>query len=226
LFADQAKIEAWLAKPKVKKLKNDPALKLGNSIVQNYFEKVKPIHSVLNNRLDSLYTIYMAALMEVLPDDRIYFPDANSTLRISYGQVEGYAASDAVDYGYYTTLEGIMAKYVPDNYEFDVPEKLRKLYAKKDYGIYGHDGEMRVCFIASNHTTGGNSGSPALDANGNLIGLNFDRVWEGTMSDIMFDPEKCRNIMVDLNYVLFIIDKFAGADHLIKEMKLVQNESE
>lgn len=115
-----------------------------------------------------------------------------------------------------------MQKYVPGDYEFDVPEKLRQLYATKDYGIYGHNGVMPVCFIASNHTTGGNSGSPVLDAYGNLIGLNFDRVWEGTMSDINYDASICRNIMVDIRYVLFIVDKYAGATHLIKEMSLVK----
>ena len=115
-----------------------------------------------------------------------------------------------------------MQKYIPGDYEFDVPEKLRQLYEKKDYGRYGKNGVMPVCFIASNHTTGGNSGSPALDAYGNLIGLNFDRVWEGTMSDINYDASICRNIMVDIRYILFIVDKFAGATHLIKEMNLVK----
>jgi len=114
-----------------------------------------------------------------------------------------------------------MEKYKPGDYEFDVPEKLIDLYRKKDYGPYGVQGRQPVCFIAANHTTGGNSGSPALDAHGNLIGLNFDRVWEGTMSDINYDSAICRNIMVDIRYVLFIIDKFAGADHLIQELKLV-----
>ena len=121
-----------------------------------------------------------------------------------------------------TTLDGVMEKYIPGDYEFDVPAKLISLYHKKDYGRYGENGKMPVCFIATNHTTGGNSGSPALDAYGNLIGLNFDRVWEGTMSDINYDPSICRNIMVDIRYVLFIVDKFAGATHLIDEMKLVQ----
>ena len=114
-----------------------------------------------------------------------------------------------------------MQKYQPGDYEFDVPEKLRQLHADKDYGQYAEDGKMPVCFIGSNHTTGGNSGSPAIDAHGNLIGLNFDRVWEGTMSDINYDPSICRNIMVDIRYVLFITDKFAGAGHLVDEMKLV-----
>ena len=118
-------------------------------------------------------------------------------------------------------MDGIMEKYIPGEYEFDVPQKLRSLYAAKDYGEYGVNGKMPVCFIATNHTTGGNSGSPALDAYGNLIGLNFDRAWEGTMSDINYDPSICRNIMVDIRYVLFIVDKFAGEERLINEMKIV-----
>jgi hypothetical protein len=126
-----------------------------------------------------------------------------------------------VKYDYYTYLDGVMEKYVPGDYEFDVPKKIRELYKNKDYGQYGKSGKLPVCFIATNHTTGGNSGSPALDGYGNLVGLNFDRAWEGTMSDINYDPSICRNIMVDIRYVLFIIDKYAEASHLIKEMKLV-----
>jgi hypothetical protein len=139
--------------------------------------------------------------------------------------VNGYHARDAVSYDYYSYLDGVMEKYKPGDYEFDVPLKLRQLYANKDYGQYGKNGKMPVTFIASNHTTGGNSGSPALDAYGNLVGLNFDRVWEGTMSDINYDPSICRNIMVDIRYVLFLIDKFAGASHLVAEMKLVRPKS-
>src|SRR5690606_39119571 len=163
---------------------------------------------------------YMKAQLEVFPDKK-FFPDANSTLRVTYGKVNGYKPEGKLRYEAVTYLDGVMEKYKPGDYEFDVPQKLIELHKKKDYGIYGVNGKMPVCFIASNHTTGGNSGSPALDAYGNLIGLNFDRVWEGTMSDINYDPSICRNIMVDIRYVLFIIDKFAGADHLIKEMKLV-----
>jgi hypothetical protein len=123
---------------------------------------------------------------------------------------------------YSTYLSGVIDKYVPGDYEFDVPKKLIELYEKKDYGPYAtEDGKMPVCFLGSNHTTGGNSGSPAIDAYGNLIGLNFDRVWEGTMSDYNYDRSICRNIMVDARYILFIIDKFAGAGHLVEEMKLV-----
>ena len=162
----------------------------------------------------------MQAQMDVFPE-KTFYPDANSTLRLTYGKVQGYTARDAVQFDFMTDLDGIMEKYKPGDYEFDVPEKLRTLYKNKDYGAYGMNGRMPVCFIATNHTTGGNSGSPVLDAYGNLIGLNFDRVWEGTMSDINYDASICRNIMVDIRYVLFIVDKFAGADRLVKEMNLV-----
>lgn len=163
----------------------------------------------------------MKALMEALPKAR-YFPDANSTLRVTYGQVRGYSPRDAVYYDPVSYLDGVIEKYVPGDYEFDVPQKLIDLYEAKDFGQYtDKNGKVPVCFLGTNHTTGGNSGSPAIDAHGNLIGLNFDRVWEGTMSDMNYDPEICRNIMVDARYILFIIDKYAGAKHLIDEMKLV-----
>jgi len=174
----------------------------------------------LQARINALQRQYMQAQMEVFPE-KTFYPDANSTLRVAYGKVAGYEPRDGVEYDYYTYLDGVMEKYKPGDYEFDVPQKLRDLYKAKDYGPYGSKGRMPVCFIATNHTTGGNSGSPVLDAYGNLIGLNFDRVWEGTMSDLNYDPSICRNIMVDIRYVLFIVDKYAGATNLIKEMKLV-----
>ena len=205
----------------ITKLNNDAAYKYAKPFVQDYFEKVEPEYQRLNTEISALQTQYMKAQMEVMPDQR-YFPDANGTLRVTYGQVNGYAPRDAVYYNPVTYLDGVIEKYVPGDYEFDVPDRLRELYANKDYGDYADkNGKLPVCFLGTNHTTGGNSGSPAIDANGNLVGLNFDRVWEGTMSDIYYDPEICRNIMVDLRYVLFIIDKYAEADHLIKEMKLV-----
>ena len=130
-----------------------------------------------------------------------------------------------MEYEERTYLDGVMEKYVPGDYEFDVPKKLIDLWKSKDYGQYADaDGRMPVAFIGTNHTTGGNSGSPALDAGGNLVGLNFDRVWEGTMSDLNYDPAICRNIMVDARYILFVIDKFGGAGHLVKEMKLVKGQ--
>ena len=201
-------------------IKNNSAIKLYNGILKTYQQQVQGKLNDIQSRINKLQRSYMQAQMEVFKEKK-YFPDANSTLRVTYGNVKGYEARDAVKYDFYTYLDGVIEKYKPGDYEFDVPEKLRTLYRDKDFGPYGTNGKMPVCFIASNHTTGGNSGSPALDAYGNLIGINFDRVWEGTMSDIYYDPSICRNIMVDIRYVLFIIDKFAGAKNLIKEMKLV-----
>lgn len=195
-------------------------MKLYVDILKTYQVKVQPKLNELQNTINNLQRTYMQAQMEVMKEKKFY-PDANSTLRVTYGKVKPYNARDAVKYDYYTYLDGVMEKYKPGDYEFDVPQKLRDLYGNKDFGVYGNQGKMPVCFIATNHTTGGNSGSPALDAYGNLVGLNFDRVWEGTMSDINYDPSICRNIMVDIRYVLFIVDKYAGAGHLVKEMKLV-----
>jgi len=203
------------------KLNNDPAYSYAKPLIMDFYQNVEPGYQRMIADINDLQTQYMKALMDVMPKQR-YFPDANGTLRVTYGKVNGYSPRDAVYYTPVTYLDGVIEKYVPGDYEFDVPEKLRQLYKEKDYGDYADkNGKLPICFLGTNHTTGGNSGSPAIDAEGNLVGLNFDRVWEGTMSDIYYDPEICRNIMVDLRYVLFIIDKYAGADHLIKEMKLV-----
>ena len=185
------------------------------------FYAVSPDNELLQ-RATQLSAQYMRALMEVFPE-RNFYPDANSTLRVTYGKLEGVSPRDAVSYGTTTYLDGAMAKYKPGDYEFDVPSKLIELYDNKDYGQYAENGKLPVCNIASNHTTGGNSGSPVLNARGELIGLNFDRIWEGTMSDVNFDANICRNIMVDSRYVLFIIDKFAEQHWLIDEMELVTN---
>jgi len=201
-------------------IRSDDVIKLYNDILKLYQTKVQGSLNEVQLRINKLQRLYMQAQIDVFKEKKFY-PDANSTLRVTYGNVKGYEAKDAVSYDFYSYLDGVMEKYKPGDYEFDVPEKLIELYKNKDYGPYGIDGKMPVCIIATNHTTGGNSGSPALNANGHLIGLNFDRVWEGTMSDINYDPSICRNIMVDIRYILFIIDKFAGAKHLINEMKLV-----
>jgi hypothetical protein len=185
-----------------------------------YLKEVNPTYEVLNLKITELQRNYMKAQLELSENSRI-FPDANSTLRVTYGKVKGYEPKDGVYYNPITYLDGVMEKYIPGDYEFDVSPKLIDLYKNKDFGNYGENGKMPVCFIGTNHTTGGNSGSPALDAKGNLIGLNFDRVWEGTMSDIYYDPSICRNIMVDIRYVLFIMDKYAGAKNLIEELQLV-----
>lgn len=209
------------AKQVLEKLNKDKGYSFAKEIFQNYNQNILPVYQDLEQQISALQRVYMKAQLELYPEARI-FPDANGTLRVTYGIVDGYSPMDAVYYEPITHLDGIMEKYVPGDYEFDVPEKLIELYQTKDYGNYAQkDGKLPVNFISTAHTTGGNSGSPALDAYGNLVGLNFDRVWEGTMSDIYYDPSICRNIMVDARYILFIIDKFAGAHHLIEEMELV-----
>jgi hypothetical protein len=204
---------------KAKKLAADPVYKLMASFYGKYQGTyAKPFQKLMVTQ-DSLQRIYMKAIME-MESDRILFADANFTLRVSYGVVKDYYPQDGIYYACQTTLEGIMEKDNPDIYDYRVPERLKELYKLKDYGHYGHDGVMNVCFTAANHTTGGNSGSPVLNANGELIGLNFDRNWEGTMSDLMYDPDMCRNIVLDIRYCLFIMDKYAGAGHLVDEMKI------
>lgn len=206
----------------LKSLQADPAIQLTKSLVNNYRSNILPAYTTLTDQNTLLNRTYLQGLREMMTDKKFY-PDANSTLRLSYGKIEGYKPADGVKYEYMTTLEGILEKEDPNVSDYTVPAKLKELYTKKEYGAYAQDGKMPVNFIASNHTTGGNSGSPVINARGELIGLNFDRNWEGTMSDIMYDPERVRNISVDARYVLFIIDKFAGAGHLVQEMTLVNN---
>ena len=206
----------------VKNLKNDPLMQLFSNFRENYITTIDAKYTALQTQIDANQKTFMAQQMAT-DKERKFFPDANSTLRVTYGQVKGSSPRDAVTYGYQTHLAGVMEKYVPGDYEFDVPKKLINLYNTKDFGIYkDKTGDVPVAFTATNHTTGGNSGSPALDAYGNLVGLNFDRQWEGTMSDINYDPKFSRNIMVDTKYILFIIDKFADSRWLIDEMKIVK----
>ncbi|MBN9313323.1 MAG: serine protease [Chryseobacterium sp. 39-10] len=206
----------------IQQLKKDPLMILFQSLKDVYSEKVEGYYAAYQKHIDIAQKKFMAQQMET-DKDRKFFPDANSTLRVTYGKVAGSNPRDAVYYGYQTHLAGVMEKYVPKDYEFDVPKKLIDLYNTKDYGVYkDKTGDVPVNFTATNHTTGGNSGSPALDANGNLIGLNFDRQWEGTMSDINYDPKFSRNIMVDTKYILFIIEKYADAKWLLNEMKIVK----
>ena len=222
-FTSLEKIKAILegsSQDAVNKIKEDAAGKLYSDIIKTYSANVSPKLNEIQPRINQLQRTYMQAQLEVFKEKRFY-PDANSTLRVTYGNVNGYKPKDAVKYNYYTYMDGVMEKYVAGDYEFDLPKKLIDLYKAKDFGQYGENGRQPVCLIATNHTTGGNSGSPALDAYGNLVGLNFDRVWEGTMSDINYDPSICRNIMVDIRYVLFIIDKYAEAKNIIAELNLV-----
>ena len=201
-------------------IKTDIAGQLYTDILKTYVSNVSPQLNALQSDINRLQRNYMQAQMDVF-SNKAFYPDANSTLRVTYGNVKKYQPRDGVKYEFQSYMEGVMEKYVPGDYEFDLPKKMIDLYNKKDFGRWGVNGRQPVCFIAANHTTGGNSGSPALDANGNLVGLNFDRVWEGTMSDINYDPSICRNIMVDIRYVMFIIDKYAEAKNLIAEIKFV-----
>jgi len=204
----------------IKKLNEDKAFTFGKELHSIFYNKIEPKFQKLNIELAGVQKKYMKALMEVFPNKR-FFPDANSTLRVNYGMVQGYAPKDGVYYTPKTYLAGVIEKFVPGDYEFDVPKKLRDLYEAKDFGPYGENGRMPLDYLSTNHMTGGNSGSPVVDAYGNLTGLAFDTTWEGTMSDLHFDADIVRSISVDIRYVLFIIDKYAGAKNLIDEMTLV-----
>lgn len=211
-----------LKKFKVKNILSDPAIELLSGIWGSVIEKDIPKLINIEQKLDSLYRIYVVGIMD-MNSGKDFYPDANLSLRVAYGHIKPYEPRDGVNYKTHTTIKGIMEKENPDIYDYVVEKKLKELYNTKDYGHYANKkGEIPVAFIASNHTTGGNSGSPVLDANGNLVGINFDRNWEGTMSDIMYDPDQCRNISIDIRYCLFIIDKFAGAKNLIDELTIVE----
>lgn len=229
LFVSEERMGGFLENYKAghyKKLEKDPAYQLARGFTFKYNNTYQPVLRAAGSMLDSLMRHYMRAQME-MQESRKFYPDANFTLRVAYGQVSGFSPDDAKTYNYYTTLKGIMEKEDPEVYDYVVEDRLKELYENKDYGEYGEgDGSMRVCFIASNHTTGGNSGSPVLDADGNLVGLNFDRCWESTMSDLYYDVSQCRNIALDIRYCLFIIDKFAGAGHLLEEMTIVRGRQE
>ncbi|HRY32625.1 MAG TPA: S46 family peptidase [Bacteroidales bacterium] len=204
-----------------KKLLKDPFVRLAVSFSDTYREKIADELSGYRDITDSLQRVYVKALMEMSPGKRFY-PDANLTLRVAYGQVMDYTPRDAVHYDYYTTLAGILEKEDPAVEDYAVDPRLKALYQARDFGKYADQrGMLRTCFIATNHTSGGNSGSPVFNADGQLIGINFDRNWEGTMSDINYDIRQCRNITLDVRYCLFVVDKVCGAGHLLNEMKLV-----
>ncbi|WP_297089594.1 S46 family peptidase [uncultured Draconibacterium sp.] len=222
VLADQQKLADLLENGSDKqllKLRKDPIVLLFNKLNFKYETEILPEVNAISKSINKNMKVYMAGLMEMKKDEAFY-PDANLTLRVAYGKVEGYEPKDGVKYKHFTTLSGIMEKDNPDIYDYDVPNRLKELYEQKDFGNYQVNGDVPVCFTASNHTTGGNSGSPVVNGNGELIGVNFDRCWEGTMSDIMFDPDRCRNISLDIRYALFIIDKFAGAGYLLDEMEI------
>jgi hypothetical protein len=223
-FTDEARFKKFVAgfeKSDISKLYKDPFFQMALGATEFLNNNVKPDLARMVGELQKLNKSYMNAQME-FDTNRIFYPDANLTLRLTYGKVKGYYSKDAVYYTCQTTLKGIIEKDNPEIYDYDVPQKLKDLYNTKDYGRYSQNGEIPVCFIADNHTSGGNSGSPVINADGQLIGVNFDRAWEGVASDLSFNPDQSRNISLDIRYALFIIDKFAGAGYLLKEMTIVE----
>ncbi len=224
VFADSTALISMLAdgtSSRINVLQNDILYRLNHQFDSIYRTSVYPGLSDINSKLDLLYRTYVKGLMQMNPN-AVYYPDANFTLRVTYGKIEGYFPSDAKEYMHQATLDGIAEKSRLDVYDYTVPQRLLDLYETKDYGKWEVNGTIPVTFLASNHTSGGNSGSPVINAEGHLVGVNFDRVWEGTMSDIMFDPDMCRNISIDIRYALFIIDKYASAGHLLEEMTLIE----
>ncbi|NLN30265.1 MAG: S46 family peptidase [Bacteroidales bacterium] len=221
VFASEAKLTAFLSSPKLKVLENDPVALAVNSIIE--------IRNILagelsgfENRLEEGRRIWIAALKEMNPGETRY-PDANSTMRLSYGTISSYEPRDAVTYKYYTTLDGTVDKYMPGDYEFDLPRRLLDLHERREYGRYASsEGYMPVNFLTTNDITGGNSGSPVMNSNGELIGLAFDGNWEAMSGDVYFEPEIQRTIAVDIRYILWITDIFAGAGHLVDEMTIVE----
>ena len=226
IFDNPSELEYLLLKGKSKafsKLKNDPAFILIMEQRSHYFDNISPGYSAGHSAIESATASYTSGLRELFPD-RLFPVDANSTLRLTYGKVEGSSPHDGMTYNPTTTARGILQKYKPGDADFDLPQDLVSALNGGDWGIYGEDDDLVICFTGSNHTTGGNSGSPVLNGDGYLVGINFDRSWESTMSDILFDENRCRNIMVDIRYVLWIIDKYAGAGHLIEEMSIIDSE--
>ncbi|MBQ6291014.1 MAG: S46 family peptidase, partial [Bacteroidales bacterium] len=213
ILTDKAKVLALTADDK-DKVAVDPAMEMYDAFYRWYYDELRPVINEVNSEINLAYRDYMQGQMD-FEKDKAFYPDANLTLRVAYGHVEGYSPADGIYYYPVSTLKGIIEKDNPEIFDYDIPQTLRDIYAEG-----GHESQP-VCFLATNHTSGGNSGSPVINADGNLIGINFDRVWEGTMSDIVFDPEICRNISLDIRYLLFCIDRIGNASYLFDEMTFV-----
>ncbi len=220
VFANPEKVFELLEKPKAKTIEKDPAYRTIGAFSNNYNE-ISEKMSEADDYLERGNRLFIAGLRE-MDSDKVFYPDANFTMRLTYGTVQDYYPADAIRYEYYTTLDGVMEKEDPGNWEFVVPEKLKTLWENKDFGIYGKDGYMPVCFITNHDITGGNSGSPVINANGELIGLAFDGNWEAMSGDIAFEPALQRTINVDIRYILFIIEKFAEAHNIIEELTIIR----
>lgn len=225
VLTDINRYKAFLDKLSAKtliKIKKDPAYVFYTADFDKFQQDVVPKFREFNAKMTALLKTYVAGKYELFPEAK-HWADANSTLRVSYGKLEGSAPTDGMMYTEHTTLEGIIQKYNTGNPDFELLPRMLELHGKKEYGPYAQGNELWVCFTGSNHTTGGNSGSPVLDENGYLMGLNFDRTWESTMSDYLFDASRCRNVVVDIRYVLWVMDVYSGAKHLVDEMTLMKN---
>jgi hypothetical protein len=220
-FDQKEEVLDLLDNPKERKIRKDPAFELASEFYKTY-QTIGKDSQEADKMLGKGYRKFVAGLREMNPEKN-YYPDANFTMRLTYGKVNGYKPADAVQYDFYTTLDGVMEKEDPTDEEFIVPQKLAELYEEKEYGKYGDNGVMHTCFLTNHDITGGNSGSPVIDAHGRLIGIAFDGNWEAMSGDIAFEPELQRTISVDIRYVLFVIDKFAGAGHLVEEMDVVKS---
>jgi hypothetical protein len=224
IFTDAARYKAFLGSfsaKSLKKLEKDAGFVHFNQFFTPFRNEVVPAYKTFQAEVNKWMQVYVEGKYMMFPNDK-HWPDANSTLRLTYGQLEGSAPTDGMRYTEHTTLDGIIAKYNTGNPDFELLPRMLDLHAAKNYGPYAQGDELWVCFTGSNHTTGGNSGSPVLDENGYLMGLNFDRSWESTMSDYLFDPNRCRNIVVDIRYVLWVMDIYSGAKHLVDEMTLMK----
>jgi hypothetical protein len=222
ILVDEEKAMAFLDNPKGKKLKKDLGVKFSGIMLNFYLKDIQSMFSEADQKRATADRLYKAALFEMHPD-KTFAPNANSSMRFSYGQVLEYSPGDAMQYKHYTTMKGVLEKYQPGDHEFDLPANYLKVAREQDYGNYAKKGEdLRICFLSNNDITGGNSGSPVINGDGELIGLAFDGNWEAMSGDIAFEPELQRTISVDIRYVLWCIDKLAGAKHIVDEMTLAR----
>jgi hypothetical protein len=224
IFTSKERMAKFLGKPSASKLEADVLYKITNGYLNKLRGDLKPVYDGINSKLDRANRLFLSAQLEMSANNNVTMaPDANGTMRLTYGTVKAYDARDAVSYSYFTTAKGILEKYKAADFEFDAPQQLLAIIRARDFGQYADkDGELHTCFLSDNDITGGNSGSPVMNAKGELIGTAFDGNWEAISSDFAFLPKVQRTISLDVRYTLFIVEKLGGAKHLIDEMTIVK----